>query len=313
MTDLLQRLRNIVKGVLSRHELVLISFWKGILCLFSLFAIKFGFNNSTFVDNYLFILIVSIAGMFVPLSATALIIVFTTVVHIANFSPQAAFAVCIMFMLFYFISIYYKSPNRWSIVFSMVFYQMKIPFCVPMVAGLVGNINDVVSITAGAGIGYYLKLIMENKAVLTNGTSDIDAFSLIFKQMLMSPNFYCFIASQIAMFLIVNNLRSKKIKHSGIIGVSLGSFVSIVIMITGNLIFDSSEKAYVLMIEAIVTWIIGVIITYFFVETDYVSPESFQMEDDEYYYYVTAIPKVHFTKEERKIKKVTDNKKKEEM
>lgn len=311
MIDILQYLKELVKGLLSKYEIIIIRVWKALLCFFSLFSIKFAFNNSSIIDNYLIILIISIVGAFVPLSATALIIIFMTVVHIASFSPQAAFAVCIMLILFYFISIYYKSENKWSIVFSMVFYQLKIPFLVPMLTGLVGNINDVVSITSGATIGYYLKLLVENKAVLTNGMSEVDAFSLIFKQMLLSPNFYYFLASQIAMFLIVNILRSKGIKHAPLIGVSFGSLISGIIIITGNLFFESSNNIFVVILKAFITWIIGVVITYFFVETDYSSPESFQMEDDEYFYYVTAIPKVHFTKEDRRIKKVTDSKEKE--
>jgi hypothetical protein len=40
---------------------------------------------------------------------------------------------------------------------------------------------------------------------------------------------------------------------------------------------------------------------------DYNRPESLQFEDDDYYYYVTAIPKVRLTKEEWKVKRITGN------
>ena len=51
----------------------------------------------------------------------------------------------------------------------------------------------------------------------------------------------------------------------------------------------------------------GIIITYIFRDLDYTRVEKVQFEDDDYYYYVTAIPKIKLTKEEEEIKTITKN------
>ena len=38
---------------------------------------------------------------------------------------------------------------------------------------------------------------------------------------------------------------------------------------------------------------------------DYTRTEHVQFEDDEYYYYVTAVPKMHISEQEKEIKRIT--------
>jgi hypothetical protein len=170
-----------------------------------------------------------------------------------------------------------------------------------------GNINEVVSIISGSVLGFYLRLLVENKAILKDPNAEISAFSLLFDQMLRSQLFYCYVAANVAMFLIVYLVKRKNIQHSAALGVSFGSLASFAIMLTGNLFFSSGENLLKFVVEILVTFLIGIIASYFFVEMDYNRPESLQFEDDDYYYYVTAIPKVRLTKEEWKVKRITGN------
>ena len=61
----------------------------------------------------------------------------------------------------------------------------------------------------------------------------------------------------------------------------------------GSLIFGSIGAA-----------VIGVILELFFFSVDYSRSENLQYEDDEYYYYVKAVPKASVATSERSIKKI---------
>jgi hypothetical protein len=229
------------------------------------------------------------------------------VIHVASLSKQLAIALSMLLIFVYLLSVYYDSDDRYYAILSPVFYQMRIPFAVPMAAGLFGKINDVVPVAGGSVIGFYLRLVLENKALLQDPASNVDAFSLMLDQMVRNQLFYCYVAANIALFVIVYLVRKKIVLHASEIGVSFGALASFVIMLTANLFFNSGENIAQYVFEIIVTWFLGMFVSYFFVEADYSRPETLQFEDDEYYYYVTAIPKIHITKEDWKVKRITGN------
>jgi hypothetical protein len=54
--------------------------------------------------------------------------------------------------------------------------------------------------------------------------------------------------------------------------------------------------------------IIGLILELFFFSVDYAKSENLQYEDDEYYYYVKAVPKINVAGEDVKVKQINARK-----
>jgi hypothetical protein len=48
-----------------------------------------------------------------------------------------------------------------------------------------------------------------------------------------------------------------------------------------------------------------IVLRFFVFNVDYSRTEKVQFEDDEYYYYVKAVPKVTVTRPEKKVKKIS--------
>ena len=59
-----------------------------------------------------------------------------------------------------------------------------------------------------------------------------------------------------------------------------------------------------LVIGNIIVLLVGVILNYFILDLDYSRIEKVQFEDDDYYYYVTAVPKIRIAEEEKEVKKI---------
>ena len=56
------------------------------------------------------------------------------------------------------------------------------------------------------------------------------------------------------------------------------------------------------MLSTVVAIFAGVVIQFIFMNLDYARTENVQFEDDEYYYYVKAVPKKMIAKEEKVVK-----------
>lgn len=70
----------------------------------------------------------------------------------------------------------------------------------------------------------------------------------------------------------------------------------------GSLIFGSIGAA-----------VIGVILELFFFSVDYSRSENLQYEDDEYYYYVKAVPKIVVSTPEKTVKRINERQETEIM
>ncbi|MBR5953173.1 MAG: hypothetical protein IKZ85_07855 [Pseudobutyrivibrio sp.] len=112
------------------------------------------------------------------------------------------------------------------------------------------------------------------------------------------------LAAMAAMFLVVYFLRQSSINMSWIIANVTGVAVEFVIMLAGYLLTSQKGEIPGLILGNILVLIVGVILNYFVLDLDYSRIEKVQFEDDDYYYYVTAVPKIRIVEEDKEIIKI---------
>ncbi|MBR3338655.1 MAG: hypothetical protein IKG19_01280 [Lachnospiraceae bacterium] len=59
----------------------------------------------------------------------------------------------------------------------------------------------------------------------------------------------------------------------------------------GNAVVETHFNVSMIMIGAMFTVVIALIVQFFFLSVDYSRTETMEFEDDDYYYYVKAVPK----------------------
>ena len=88
-----------------------------------------------------------------------------------------------------------------------------------------------------------------------------------------------------------------------------GSVVYIVIMVFGSMFMSVSTELAGIILSGVAAIIIGFIIEFFELGVDYSRTELTQFEDDEYIYYVKAVPKALVSESKKSVKKFTPNSK----
>ena len=79
-------------------------------------------------------------------------------------------------------------------------------------------------------------------------------------------------------------------------------------VLVGKLMFDISGNTIVLLIGGVVSGVIVFVIWHLRLLLDYSSTEHLQFEDDDYYYYVKAVPKIKITTPEKNVKRINPKK-----
>jgi hypothetical protein len=99
------------------------------------------------------------------------------------------------------------------------------------------------------------------------------------------------------------------IDYAWTIAIIAGALSDVMILLVGDLIFDTNVSILGLIVGTIFSVAIAKIVEFFDFHVDYSRTEKVQFEDDEYYYYVKAVPKITVAKPARTVKKINQSKK----
>jgi hypothetical protein len=117
------------------------------------------------------------------------------------------------------------------------------------------------------------------------------------------------VMSMVLTTLVVYFIRRLSVDHSWEIAIGIGTVINIVVHLVGALLPDVKIAVLPLILGSIASAIIAFCIKFFVFSVDYSRTERVQFEDDEYYYYVKAIPKNVIAEPKKTVKKIISPKK----
>lgn len=227
-----------------------------------------------------------------------------TTLQVMSLSQSAGVMLFLMFMLSYIFSNAYQARQLTHFVGVTVLYRMHIPYLAPLWAGLFGNISEVTTIICGSVISFYLKTVHDSVPQIADAPDTVNALDLV-QSMVSNPMFFVYELAIVGMFVMVWLFRSSKLKHSWVWAVIFGTLTEFVIMLGGSLFLNDSRGLTQITVGSLVTLIVGILLFFVFQDLDFKRVETVQFSDDEYYYYVTAVPRIRLAEEDKEIKKIT--------
>lgn len=302
---ILIQFRDRVRSFVSHHEYLIRCLWNGILMLIGLVQIGKAFPVEGVFGSTFLTFILTVLCAFLPLSGCVLVLSIIMILHIAVSSASAALVVAVLMGIGYLITSYYQSKAGYELVFLPIFRQVGVPFTVPMVNGLIGQMHDLSGVIVGGFTSYSIGVIADNLGLLTSKDSGTNVLKLLMSKMLQNKEFYFYMVAIMVVFLVTYLCRTAKIRFSWLIAVAGSLLLEFAVMFAGYLFSGNRSSIPGLLLGNFLTLILGLFVTYFLMDLNYARVETIQYEDDEYYYYVTAVPKVHVTEEQKTVKKIT--------
>jgi hypothetical protein len=204
--------------------------------------------------------------------------------------------------------LYYRFAPRDSLVVLLVpmCFYMHLPYVIPLALGLLGNPFSIVSAACGV-IAYYTISYVNDNVVILAGMSAEDMavrFRYIIDGITSNRAMLVTIAAFSVTIAVVYLVRRMPIDHCWIIAAVTGSLVNIIVLLLGDLIWDITVSVWRAIFGTVVSLAIVKVIEFFFFHIDYNRAENVQFEDDEYYYYVKAVPKITVAAPSPTVKKI---------
>ena len=293
MTALLE-LRENLKKIYSRNEAFILPVIKFLLGVIVLSIINGKMGYMTKLDNMAIVLIVSLLCSFLPTGFMAFFAMMFAVLHMYALSIETAAVGLVVFLLLYLLFLRFTAKEALVVVLTPVLCMLKLPYVMPVAMGLIGTPASCVSVGCGVVVYYLLQTVITNAPTINSmGAEEATAkLRLLIDGMLGNKAMLVMIAAFAITVIVVYLIRRMSVDHSWTIAMVAGVMIEVMILLVGDLMYDTNLSIVSALLGAVVTLIACKIIEFFRFCLDYSRTEKVQFEDDEYYYYVKAVPKM---------------------
>ena len=311
MTELLLA-KETLKTFVGRYEVYLKSLGKFLLALTALLMINSSTGYMERLGSVSVVLIIALMCSFLPINFTIICAAGFIIAHFYALSIECALVALILFLILALVYFRFSPKDAVIVLLLPMCFYLKIPYVIPVCAGLLATPVSAVAVACGVIVYYMVSYVSGN----VSGLSALEAedmagrFRYVVDGFIKNKTMAVVIAAFVVTVLIVYVIRRLSIDHSWTIAIIAGTITQMVVMLLGALLMDADVSMAGIIIGSLVSAGIARVVEFMMFQMDYSRTESVQFEDDEYYYYVKAVPKVILSKPEKTVKKINTQRKK---
>lgn len=306
MTTLLVA-KQILMTLYSKYEVYITPLLKFLLALISLLLINSRLGYMDSIDKLTVVLIVALMCSFMPMNFIVIMAALFTLLHLYSFSLECAVVVGAGFLLMFLLYLRFSPKDTLVVLLLPICFLLKIPYVIPIAMGLIGTPASAVSVACGVIVYYMIHYVVQNVSVIASMADEETAakFKFIIDGLIGNKEMVVTIIAFIITVILVYIIRRLSVDYAWTIAMAAGAVVNIMILLVGDLMFDTNVALFGVILGTIISLLLTAVLQFFVFNVDYSRTEKVQFEDDEYYYYVKAVPKVTVAKAEKKVKQIS--------
>lgn len=304
MTALLEMKQNI-KHFYGKYEMYIQPILKFLLAMAYFLWINLTLGFSSALDNIFVVLILALLCAILPVNTIMLIGFALIIGHCYALDVIVAAVAVLLIILMIILFLRFNSGSNLALVFSPLGFAAHVPAVVPIGSGLLGGPLTAAPAAAGVLLSYFIRLVNEQASVLQSEDTEVpQKLKVMLDGLMKNQEMWITVAAFVIVSLLVYILRTRSMDYAWRVGIGVGVVTYVFILFVGALFLDVNLNYVSLAISAICSVILGFVLEFFVFGGDYTRIENLAFEDDDYYYYVKAVPKISVSTSSRQIKKI---------
>ena len=258
------------------------------------------------LNNVIVVAALSVVGAILPDVILVLIAVLFTTLHVYYVSLALSVIVMMLFLILYFLCIRFMPKSGYIVLAMPVLYMMKIPFVIPILLGLISGPIAIIPMSCGIVVFYLFKII-KGANLVANGTSVEDilgVYKYVVDHLISNKEMILTIVAFGIVLLFTYFIRNLSMDYAFHLAILAGMVINILAFLIGGMVMTVTTKLTFILVGSIISGLIVYVIQFFRLNLDYSTVEYTQFEDDDYYYYVKAVPKVKITVPKKDVKRI---------
>jgi hypothetical protein len=305
MTALLE-FREKIRQIYVKNEAFLIPIGKFLLAFIALTMINGKLGYMSLIDNAAVVLMVSLLCSFLPNVCMILFAALFCLLHLYSLSLEAAGVGLCLFLIMFLLFFRFNPKSSVAVLLTPILFAWKIPYMIPILLGLASGPAAAVSMVCGIVTYYFIEVVVSSAATI--GTMEAEEttakFRLLVDGMLDNKTMIVVIVAFAVTLMAVYFIRRMAIDYSWTIAMIAGTILDLVVLLVGDLVYDTKTSLGGALLGSLLAIVCAKILEFFRFCVDYNRTEKVQFEDDEYYYYVKAVPKMAVAAQTKIVKKI---------
>ena len=252
-------------------------------------------------------LLLSLLGTFTPSVLLVLLAGAVSLAHVYVASPLLAILVAILMTILYCFIARFSGKYGYVVLAVPILFLLKIPYVVPLILGLVATPMAVIPAACGV-IVYRMFVVISDIALLdeTMGIEDIlEMYIDVIDRLVADKQMIITIAVFFLMIIVMYLMRKLAIEYVFEISIAVGAIVCILGFLVADTVLQTELNIISMVFGTVGAMVIALVFQFFRLALDYTAVERVQFEDDDYYYYVKAVPKMNLAVPKRSIKHIS--------
>lgn len=306
MTGLLELKERLIR-FFGKNEIYVVPVLKFILATVVFLLINQNIGYMTRLAGLPVTLVLALLCAVLPVNAILLFAFILIAAHLFALSMDVCVVGLILMLVIALLYLRFSPKDGYYAVLTPITFALHTPYIMPISAGLLRTPASAASIVSGTVMFYFLKGIKENEAVLSAVEEDSNAASkmvVAINQLLGNKEMYLVLATFIVILLVVYVVRRLSIDYAWTVASLAGILIGLTVLISGFVMIGIKGQIVWIIVGGVISTVIALIQQFLFFNLDYSRTERVQFEDDEYYYYVKAVPKIYVTTKEKKVKRI---------
>lgn len=249
--------------------------------------------------------VLSLISAIVPSSVFVLLVAIITLLHLYKLSLVMMLLAFVVFVVFYFLYLKFAPKHGVLMMVIPMLMPFNLHFIVPLIAGLFYSPFTIVPVASSFILMTIVRYIIEAAPMVDSGKLDVEAivgaYQYVIDHVLENKEMLLF-GAVFALIIVLTYVISRfPFDYAWYVGIGLGTVAGIVGLLIGGGMFGVEVSAGGVIVGSIISGLIVAIIQFLHCTVDYSRKEFVQFEDDDYYYYVKAVPKIAVAAPERNV------------
>lgn len=305
----LLELKENFKRFYNKYDTYLVPALKFIVALVSFFMLNASIGYMEKLNNPVIVVLISVICAFLPVGFTIVMLSLFMLAHLYTISVEFALIALCVVLLMYLLYFRFTPKSGYLLIFTVVMCYIKMPYVIPVAVGLCSSVFSAIPVAFGVIIYYIINTASVYESAVSNKslTESMLQVSYLIENLIKNKQLVLVMAALALTVIIVYVIRRLKVDYAWGYAIAAGSVFQFIFIVIGEMFLKTGINIVLVVIGVVLGALVGYLCNILFFAVDFRRTEYVQYEDDEYYYYVKAVPKVGVQMPEKQVKHITEH------
>lgn len=268
---------------------------------------QIGYNEK--ISGITITIVLSVLSAFLPFSVTVFIAAALTIWHIYSVSIFLTVIFVLIIAALYFLFVRFAPGYGLVVLAFPVLSYFHLELLVPLILGIVGTPIAAFAIIPGvvtSALFYIIKDAVKLSSGVTQIEDNLQTYIYVMKALIGNKLMILVIVASICVLMTTYATRKLVLAYSKEIGILAGMVMNLIVMIAGGNVLNVEVSLLWVILGTLFSGMLSYVIQFFMYILNYTATEHLQFDDEDYYYYVTAVPKFSVTSPDLNILKINE-------